>query len=218
MKKIFIIFLIFLNCSVLASVLPYYVNGLRRYGIGFTSVQSPLVMRRTPSDDGEILETLHFDFKTGETSCLINKTRCETPEVFSAYSENKKIALLTALDESEHWSLVCFNQTEKPVCGWVDEKLNNKFYNWNDFFSIYGKKYGLYLFKDLQKSDRILYAGPHKETNSTGSIELPRMIVPWLVRGNWVLVKVYDFNNQLKTGWLNYRDDNGKLKVFVKFD
>ena len=75
MKKLFIVFLIFLNCAVLADFMPYYVNALRRYGIGFTSVQSPLVMRRTASDDGEILETLHFDFKTGETSCLINKSR-----------------------------------------------------------------------------------------------------------------------------------------------
>ena len=120
MKRLFITFLIFLNISALADVMPYYINSLRRYGIGYTSIQSPLVMRRTPSDEGEILETLNFDYQ-GNASCLVNKTRCEVDEIFSAYSMSKKIALLTALDESENWSLVCFNQTEKPVCGWVDE-------------------------------------------------------------------------------------------------
>lgn len=217
MKKLLISFLIFLNLAALAEVMPYYINSLKRNGIGFTSVQSPLVMRRTPSDDGEILETLNFDY-LGSASCLINKSRCSLDEVFAAYSENKKIALLTTLDVSENWSLVCFNQLEKPVCGWVDEKSNNKYYNWGDLFNIFGRKYGLYLFKDLQKSDKVLYAGHMKQTNATGSIELPKRITPWLVQGNWVLVKVNDFNNQLKTGWLNYRDDRGKLKVFVKFD
>ena len=60
-----------------------------------------------------------------------------------------------------------------------------------------------------------------KQSNTTGSVELPRYIKPWLVRGNWVLVKVADFSSkgtENKTGWLNYRGDNGKLKLFVKFD
>lgn len=217
MKKILILFFIFFSFSseVFAEVMPYYINSLRRYGIGYTLVKSPLVLRREASMDGEILETLNFDYNQN-VSCLVNKNRCNIDEIFAAYSENKKIALLTTLDETQGWSLVCFNQGENPICGWVSEK-ENKFYNWTDFFSVYGKKYGLYLFKDLQKNDKILYAAPMKQTNTTGSIEMPRAIMPWLVRGNWVLVKVHDFNNQLKTGWLNFRSDNGKLKLFVKF-
>ncbi len=217
MKKLLIIFFIFFNFLLQANaeVLPYYINSLRRYGIGFTSVKSPLVLRRTPDQSGEILETLNFDFNKN-ASCLVNKNRCELDEIFAAYSENRKIALLTTLDETENWSLVCFNQGQNPICGWASEK-ENKFYNWSDFFNIFGKKYGLYLFKDLQKKDKILYSAPLKQTNSTGSIELPKAIFPWLVRGNWVLVKVHDFNNQMKTGWFNFRGDDGKLRLFVKF-
>ncbi len=217
MKKIILTLFIFINIClwVKADVLPYYINSLRRYGIGYTNVKSPLVMRQTPDKEGKIMETVNFDFK-GNVSCLINKNRCAIEEVFSAYSTNNQIALLTTLDETQNWSLVCFNQGENPVCGWVEEGAN-KFYNWSDFFDVFGKKYGLYLYKDLQKTDKILYAAPIKQSNTTGSIELPRKIVPWLVRGNWVLVKVYDFNNQIKTGWINFRGDNGKLKLFVKF-
>ncbi len=219
MKKILTIFFILITFSSIAfaDVLPYYVNSLRRYGIGYTSVTSPTVMRQTPSKDGKILESLNFDFITGETSCIENKTRCSQDEVFAAFSQSKKIALLTTLDETEGWSLVCFNQSQNPVCGWVKEDAKNKFYNWSDFFNIYGKKYGLYLFKDLQKTDKILYAAPIKQSNTTGSIELPKLINPWLIRGNWLLVKVNDLNNQVKTGWLNFRGNDGKLKLFVKF-
>lgn len=217
MKKIVLILLIFFNLLIIANadVMPYYINSLRRYGIGYTAIKSPLVLRRTPEKTGEILETLNFDYQ-GNASCLVNKNRCLIDEIFAAYSESKKIALLTTLDETQGWNMVCFNQTQSPICGWVEER-ENKFYNWSEFFDFYGKKYGIYLFKDLQKTDKILYAAPLKQTNTTGSIELPRAITPWLVRGNWILVKVYDFNNQMKTGWLNFRGDNGKLKVFVNF-
>lgn len=217
MKKIIISFLIFLNLYLTANadVMPYYINSLRRYGIGYTKVQSPLIMRREAKLEGEILETLTFDYK-GNAFCQINKDRCEVDEIYAVYSQSKKMALLTTLDTTDGWNLVCFNQTERPVCGWVEEE-KNKFYGWVDFFETFGKKYGLYLFKDLQKTDKILYGAPVKQTNALGSIEMPRLITPWLIRGNWILVKVYDFNNQQKTGWINFRGSDGKLKLFVKF-
>lgn len=217
MKKISFIFLllIFTINSAFADILPYYTNSLRRYGIGYTQVKSPLVLRQTPDNDGKILETLIFDYNN-VVSCQINKSRCEENEVFSAYSTTKKIALLTTMDETQGWSLVCFNQSENPICGWVDDK-NNKFYNWLSFMETFGRKYGIYMFKDLQKQDKLLYGAPFKQTNTTGVIQLPRMITPWLVRGNWVLVKVLDLENKPKQGWLNFRGDNGKLKVFVNF-
>ncbi len=216
MKKILLTFFIFISLAqiVFADVMPYYINSLRRYGIGFTQVTSPLVMRQTPSNDGKILETLNFDFNNN-TSCINNNQRCNIDEVFSAYSTSKKIAFLTTIDEVEDWSLICFNQSQNPVCGWVEGK--NKTYTWSEFINIFGKKYGLYLYKDLNKADKILYSAPSKQSNSTGSIEMPKYISPWLVRGNWILVKVDDFASKQKTGWLNFRSDNGKLKGFVRF-
>ena len=218
LNKIIIIFFIFFSLAqmALAEVMPYYINSFRRYGVGLTSVASPLVLRNAPSEEGNIIETVNFDYKTEEVSCLVNKERCSQEEVFSAFSPKRKLAFLTTMDESDKWSFVCFNQSERPVCGWAKEDTN-KFYTWTEFFGTFGKKYGIYLFKDLKKADKILYAAPVKQSNSTGSIEIPRMISPWLVSGNWLLVKVYDYNNQTKTGWLNFRDNYGKLKLFVKF-
>ena len=216
-KKILFIALIFINTNINANadVLPYYINSLRRYGIGYTQVQSPLTLRDTPK--GDIIETLNFDYNTGETTCLINKGRCSQDEVFAAFSQSKKLAFLTTMDESDKNVYVCFNQSENPICGWVETNLNNKLYGWIDFFDVWGKKYGLYLFKDIQKGDKLLYSAPVRQINTTGVLEFPKYISPWLVRGNWILVKVHDFNNQMKTGWLNFRGNDGKLRLFVKF-
>jgi len=198
-----------------ADVMPYYINSLRRYGAGFCEVQSPLVMRQEPKKEGKILETLNFDYND-RASCLINKTKCEIDDIFAAYSTNKKIAFLTTVDTSEDWNLVCFNQSEHPVCGWV-ENDKNKFYTTGEFFDKFGKKYGVYLFKDLQKKDKILYSAPFTTTNATASLQMPKHITPWLIRGNWMLIKAQDYDNAFKTGYINYRGDNGKLKLFVKF-
>lgn len=216
MKKILLLTILFFSFIMPAfcDVMPYYINSLRRYGIGYNEVKSPLILRDTPSSGGKVLETINFDYNNN-SSCIINKNRCSVDEIFSAYSKDKQIALMTTIDESQGWNLVCSNQNEAPICGWVDEKIN-KYYSWSEFFDILGKKYGLYLFKDIQKMDKTLYAAPHRQSNSTGVIELPKYITPWLIRGNWMLVKVYDFNSKQKTGWLNYRDNKGKLKVFVK--
>ncbi len=216
MKKILTLFILFLSVTcAFADVAPRYINSLRRYGIGFTKVQSPLVMRQEPKSDGKILETLTFDYNSS-ASCAINKDKCQTDDIFAQYSPSKKLAFLTTIDATEGWSMVCFNQIQTPVCGWVSED-ENKYYSYLDFFDTFGKKYGLYLFKDLQKNDKILYSAPLKETNSTGSIVMPKYIAPWLVRGNWILVKVVDYNNEKKTGWIRFRGSDNKLRLFVKF-
>ena len=80
MKKITLIFLSFFVFAIFsqivkADILPYYSHSLRRYGIGFTSVVSPLVMYQTPSEEGKILETLNFDYK-GNATCSINPEKC----------------------------------------------------------------------------------------------------------------------------------------------
>ena len=60
MRKFILLFFILFNLYLMAQadVVPYYTSSLRRAGIGFSEVTSPLVMKREPKADGEILETL----------------------------------------------------------------------------------------------------------------------------------------------------------------
>ena len=86
MKKIALLFFIFLNLHLCANadVMPYYMHSLRRCGIGYTQVVSPVVMKREVSPTSETLEVLHFNFKEEVTTCEINQERCQIDEVFAA--------------------------------------------------------------------------------------------------------------------------------------
>ena len=202
-------------CFASIEVMPYYINSIKKTGIGLTSISSPLVMKQEPKNEAKTLEILTFDYKN-PPMCAINEQKCNMDDIFIVYKEDEKLAFLSTLDETNSWALVCFNQVENPVCGWVKEE-KNRYYTWSEFYNYFGKKYGLYFLKDVQKSDKVLYSAPAKQTNSTGFVEMAKNIAPWLVQGNWVLVKIIDFGNTSKTGWLNYRDDRGRLKLFVKF-
>ncbi len=215
MRKIFFIFvLVFFISAAQADIRPRYIDSVINWGIGFTSVQSPIVFKKEPDNNSKTLETVHFDYKNN-IMCEQNKNNCEIEKIFTVYSTEKRMALLSTLDETEGYSYVCYNQTN-PLCGWVENK-NNIFYNWSSFIGVLGKKYGLYPLKNISKNDKILYASSDRNTNSLGSLDMPKYITPWLVQGNWVLVKVNDFNSKTKTGWLNFRGDDGKLRLFVNF-
>ncbi len=215
MKKFFILIaLILIVQRAQADIIPHYINSIRHFGIGFTRVKSPLIIKEEPSGSSKMLETVSFDYNNN-VRCKVNKNNCDLEKIFSVYSNQRKLAFLTTLDETEGFVYVCYND-EKPLCGWVDDK-NNTFYNWNSFFNVLGKKYGLYAFKDISDNDKLIFASPDRASNSLGSLEFPKYISPWLVQGNWVLAKIYDFNSKIKTGWLNFRGDDGKLRLFVKF-
>ena len=213
--KTLIICLIFSSLGAFAmDIVPRYVESIKHKGIGFVEVKSPLIIRIEPDENSELLERVDFDYNDN-IHCMKNKN-CSMSDIFVSYSKERKIAFLTALDEQGDWNQVCFNSKTKPLCGWVDSD-DDVFYSLGEFYNDLGRKYGLYLFKDVDKADKILYSAPTKQTNSTGTIEMPRAIFPWLIRGNWLLVKVSDFDNKQKTGWINFRDDLGTLKLFVKF-
>ena len=211
-KKIFILVLL-LGLASFADVMPYYVDSLNNNLIGFCKVESPLNIRQEPSENSAITETLDFDYNN---SLQCSSGTCSFEKVFSVYSKKNKVAMLSTVDETEGWAKVCYNEIN-PFCGWIKEDDNNKFYNWRDFYGVLGKKYGLYPFKNIEKKDKILYSSNKYDSNSTGKMLLPKIIFPWLVSGNWILVKAHDYDNSIKTGWINFRDENGKLKYFVKF-
>ena len=77
-----------------ADVMPYYVNSLRRYGIGYTEVKSPLVMKRDIKEDSETLEVLSFNFKEEITTCEITFSSANTGNTVAKTNANA-IKILT---------------------------------------------------------------------------------------------------------------------------
>ena len=79
---------------------------------------------------------------------------------------------------------------------------------------VFGKKHGLYLLDDSNKN---LYSKAEDGAQVVDSFKYAKYIEPWFVNGNFLMVKIIDYDNKQKTGYIRWRTDDGKLLVFVKF-
>lgn len=214
MKKI-ILTIIFLLTFILksnADVMPRYLTSVNHWGIGIASTSNNIKIFEKDNSSSKIIQEISWN-NIGELKCK-NNYRCEQKETFLAFSLENNTALFSVEDENDSWIYICYDQRHK-LFGWIKKDENTKYYNWSDFLITFGKKYGMYLFSDVPKNTKRLYAAPNIESGCVDSFILANKITPWLVRGNWVLAKVENYDGSTKTGWLHYRTDSGRLMGFV---
>lgn len=215
MKK-FLLILTFLFAFTLksnASWQPEYLTSVNHWGIGVAAANEKVKIYQNTSIKSKILEEISWDSR-GDLSCKINK-HCRAEEMFLTFSPNENGVFFSTDDENEEWIKICYNQ-KRNLFGWIKKSEETKYYTWAEFIDLYGKKYGFYLFRDVPKEERRLYSQPTFESNSVDSFIIAKKITPWLVRGNWILVKVDNFDGKIKTGWLHFRLDNGRLLGFCR--
>ena len=46
----------------------------------------------------------------------------------------------------------------------------------------------------------------------------PEQIELMYIRGNWMLIRVIDFDQSAPVGWIRWRSDDGKIFVFPRLD
>ncbi len=214
MKKIilfFFVFLFFQNVVNAFYLLPNNSHAQTHWGIGVVKVPENLIIHKEPALFSEKL--LEIEIKDEKIFCGQNECK-ENP--FVAFNPQKKYAFLITEDERNSWAYVCYNQASKSF-GWVKLDDNTLFYTWAQFINLYGRKYGLYLFKDMKKKDKLLFAQPFSGSQSVDKFEYPKHIAPWYVSGNFVMVKLLNYDNVQKTGWLRWRTDDGELLLFPNF-
>lgn len=215
MKKILftIIFLFVLSLKSNADILPQYLNSVYHWGIGVASTSKHIKIYEENNSDSKVKAEIVWN-EHGAIKCSNTKMICDSKDIFLGFSPSNNTALLSVEDETDKWIYVCYSQKQR-LFGWIKKSENTTFLNWSDLFLIYGKKYGMYLFRDTPKEQKRLFAGPSVESGSVDSFFYPTFISPWFVSGNWVLVKIEDFDDKQKTGWLRFRGDDGRLNAFV---
>ena len=214
MKKITLflaVFLIFQNVASAFYSLPSTSYSQAHWGIGVVEVSNKVLVYSEPNAFSDKI----FEIQIKENKYLCNQKECKISP-FVAFHPQKNVALMIAEDEQGGWANVCYNQTTKSF-GWVKLNDNNKFYTWAKFINLYGRQYGLYLFKDVKKKDKLLLAQPFSGSQSVDKFEYPKHIAPWYVSGNFVMVKLLNYDNIQKTGWLRWRTDEGELLLFPDF-
>lgn len=210
MKKLLLtLIMIFVFCiSAFGKNAPLYKTSISNFGIGVIKLPQEFKVYEAKDEKSSVLA----DFKWGSAEGVY--IRDDYSDNFIIFDSLQNMAFMTVVEDSDDigWYKVCYDQ-KKGLTGWVHPSKYN-FYSWLFFYIKYGKANGLYALKDLDNAPQKLYSKPDFESQVINTFEKAKDIRVHIFRGNWVLVRIYDYEGGVKIGWLNWRTPEGKLNYF----
>lgn len=209
----------FLFQQAKADFLPGYTNSIKHYGIGAARVTNVISIYEAPDLNSKLLNIYYWN-GSGVFGTRNKFVDGDVQDLLIAFAPKENMAFFSVEDETDDWIKICYNQ-KKQLFGWIKKENNGngaKFYPWGEFFNEFGKKYGIYVFRNLPPNYKKLYGKPGDTLKAIDDFNYAKHISPWLIRGNWMLVKVVTYDGKTKTGWFRWRSDDGRLYVFVKFE
>ena len=208
-KFLLTIFLIFFTAlSVNAKNIPLYKNSINQVGVGIIKLPQEFSIYEKPDLKSKMVKS----YKWGEAE----GSRIQDGDYsdnFIIYDPLKDLAFMTVItDSNDGWYEVCYDQ-KNGLTGWVYPS-KYEYYPWFPFFKKFSKENGLYPYKDLTPEQKRLYSQPNINSQIIGNFKTAKYISVQMYRGNWVLVRVYDYEGKLKIGWLRWRTDEGNFNYF----
>lgn len=211
MKKFLIFFFLFFNFASYSEAknIPLYTDSINYPGIGVINLPQDFYIYEKPNINSKILE--HYQIGKAEGSKIGDTDYSDN---FIIYNPLKNYAYMTVITDSDNngWYEICYNQT-KGLTGWVLPSTYT-YYPWYSFFTKFGKINGLYAFKDIPVEEKRLHSHPDYDSQIINIFENAKNIRVQMYRGNWVLVRVYDYEGKLMIGWIKWRTDEGKFNYF----
>jgi len=213
MKRFLRISLIILGLLSVCRADPFYTYDIKNVGIGVVELSKDTTIYARPDESSEKLIMLEISPKTSNVTMMNEKN---SNSYFLARVPAKNLAYLVATDDNEKgWIEVCYYQKEN-LTGWIKTGSENV-WSWSDFYNKWGRKNGVYFFKDVPPEDKKLYAQPFENPEDKKLVEsfnYAYKVRPVMLKGNWMLVRVLDVNNVEKIGYLRWREADGKLLLF----
>ncbi len=210
---IFFIFTLFFMPAK-ADIIPLSTKSIKYYGIGVLNMPKSYVVYKYPYTDSKIIREVNYDGL--KKSAIVNSVDMRKVS-YVAYVPDSDVALLTVdLNPGNDWYCVFLDQTTGET-GWVYNDNKSDFYTYRRMFYKWGKKYGIRLFNDLPKEEKVLYAKEDKSSQVLEQLSYPKFISFTVIRGNWLLASANDMTKQAKVGWFNWRNDDGTLNMFPNF-
>lgn len=207
MKKIIFIFvfilILFVNkCN--ADILPFYIDQIPNDAIGLFQTSKQLRLMSEPESNSDIVKLIDLNYKPEDMP----------DNMFAVLLNAKQLGFLYVIDiADEGWYKVIYNK-KTGAKAWINSEDNFQFLNWYNFYNMYGRKYGLRFLKDAPNDLKILKSQPEENAQNISSMNLIKKIKLTVIKGNWALVSVFDIDKIPKTGYMKWRDDNGKIYVF----
>ncbi len=210
MKRIIMFLITYLfigTLSCFADVVPRYTYSILNTGIGTFNAPNSFTVYEKPDELSKKLLEIKWDDSGLLTDNLAEK------EVFSVFVPSKNIAYCIVEDEIDGWVKIYYSQS-KSLSGWVKTDNKHRFVSWFGFYMSWGRRNGVYVFNDMPVINKRIMSAASANSQKIAGFTWPKYIKLTLVRGNWMLVKMLDFGDEAKVGWMQWRDENGKFLMF----
>ena len=204
MKKLLLIICMMFMLPVFADVMPFYVNSIPKDAIGMYQTGENITIYSEPEDNSKAIKNVEFSYNP-ETM----------PDgMFAVLLNEKRLGFLYVSDIGDDgWVEVIYDR-HTGARGWVLTEDKFQFLPWLSFYNMYGRKYGLRLFKDTPDKIEVLRAKSEETSQNVDKLNYVKQIKLTAIRGNWALVSVFDIDKTPKTGYLRWRSDEGVIYAF----
>ena len=216
MKKLILsfIFSIFLILPAFCTdYMPRYADSIRNFGIGIYFGNGKATVYSEPDENSEVLAKMTWD----ADKVQINDRIADPKNVFAVFVPQNALSGFIALDEQGTEYIKILYDNQKGLSGWIKNSPDEKVFYWRQLFYKYGKTKGLYVFSDVSKEGRYLRLTPDDDGEISHKFVYPRYIRLQLIKGNWALLKVVDYDNEQKVGWFRWRNSDGSLNMYPDF-
>ena len=204
MKRFLLVLCMMFMLPVFADVMPFYVNTIPKDAIGMYQTGENITIYSEPEANSKAIKSFNFSYKA-ETM----------PDgIFALLLNEKKLGFLYVSDIGDDgWVEVIYDKFT-GARGWVLTEDRFQFLPWLSFYNMYGRKYGLRLFKDTPDEVEVLRSKSEETSQNVAKLNYVKQIKLTAVRGNWALVSVFDIDKTPKTGYLRWRSDEGVIYAF----
>ena len=204
MKKFLIILLMLICMPVFADTAPFYTNQVPKTALGVYQADKEITIFSKPEENSPVVQKMTLSY---EPETMPDNT-------FAVLINEKKLGFLYVTDIGDDgWVEVLYNK-QTGAKGWVQVQDRMQFLPWLNFCNLYGRKYGLRIMKDTPKDFYTLYAKCEDLSQPISKLNYVQKIRLTKVSGNWALVTVMDLDKTPKTGWLKWRESDGKVYAF----
>ena len=204
MKRFLLVLCMMFMLPVFADVMPFYVNTIPKDAIGMYQTGDNITIYSEPAANSKAIKSFNFSYKA-ETM----------PDgIFALLLNEKKLGFLYVSDIGDDgWVEVIYDKFT-GARGWVLTEDRFQFLPWLSFYNMYGRKYGLRLFKDAPDEIEVLRSKSEETSQNVAKLNYVKQIKLTAVRGNWALVSVFDIDKTPKTGYMRWRSDEGVIYAF----
>ena len=204
MKRFLLVLCMIFMLPVFADVMPFYVNTIPKDAIGMYQTGDNITIYSEPEANSKAIKSFNFSYKA-ETM----------PDgIFALLLNEKKLGFLYVSDIGDDgWVEVIYDKFT-GARGWVLTEDRFQFLPWLSFYNMYGRKYGLRLFKDTPDEIEVLRSKSEETSQNVAKLNYVKQIKLTAVRGNWALVSVFDIDKTPKTGYMRWRSDEGVIYAF----